>query len=221
MKIYDFELLLKIVNNLEVSVNSAIIKRTFVLLFIFSLFTFFFSCQPISSEEDAQNFSNAMIKAFFVGDEEYNKNKSSELEKTITLTSTGVTPTDFANSHFSGSITDGYDLVKIIFSNSEISYEDSTYIVNGILYCALDVTTNIEGVQGTIILYGSLEVTKDGKNQDILFDAKYTLTFTFTDENHDNIYDYSLTGSIQTYVNDFVVNDSNWSITFSGKIFIA
>jgi len=80
---------------------------------------------------------------------------------------------------------------------------------------------NSEGVQGTIILYGSLEVTKDGKNQDILFDAKYTLTFTFTDENHDNIYDYSLTGSIQTYVNDFVVNDSNWSITFSGKMFIA
>lgn len=183
------------------------------------------SCQPISSTQDAKNFSNAMIKAFFIGDEDYNKFGISKSDKTVTASNSDITYSNFSNSHFSselndnGSLNSDFTYVKYEFSNSEISYEDARYTVNGTLYCAVDSTFSSDHFEATIILYGSFEVTKDGKTQDVVFDAKYTLTFTVKDEDHDGVYDFNLSGSFSSYVNDFVVNDSNWPITFSGKWF--
>lgn len=197
--------------------KSFFFKKILIFLFVFSLFMTMFSCQPISSTQDAKNFSNAMIKAFFIGDEAYNKFGISKSDKTVTPGTSNIS--NFSNSHFGSELNDYFTYTKIEFSNSEISYEDARYTVNGTLYCAVDSTFSSDHFEATIILYGSFEVTKDGKTQDVVFDAKYTLTFTVKDEDHDGVYDFNLSGSFLSYVNDFVVNDSSWSITFSGKWF--
>ena len=51
------------------------------------------------------------------------------------------------------------------------------------------------------------------------FDAKYSADFLYTDDDNNDVYDFTFSGNVESYVNDFVVEDSSWSITFSSDLF--
>ena len=52
----------------------------------------------------------------------------------------------------------------------------------------------------------------------IKFDAKYSANFLYTDDDTNGVYDFTFSGNVESYVNDFVVEDSSWSITFSNDL---
>ncbi len=199
--------------NFEFKIFSLIL----ILILVFTLF----SCAPISNQADAEKFTNAMIKGYFIGDSTNRSIIKSIDNKDISVTYTGITTENFSGSYFSSEINTDFDLIYYVYNNSEITYEDTTYIVNGTLYWALDIRMDSEGFHGVIIAYGNLTVETDGRTQDVKFDAKYSVDFTLEDEDNDEIYNYTLSGSILAYVNDFIVNNTNWSITFVGRMFIA
>ena len=49
----------------------------------------------------------------------------------------------------------------------------------------------------------------------IKFDAKYSADFLYTYDDTNGVYDFTFSGSVESHVNDFIVEDSSWSITFS------
>lgn len=200
-----------------------IVSKKFIIVFILLIsFTFLFSCAPITNEADAENFTNAMLKGFMMGDSDVQKSKAD------VFTSTTITydellesqfSTAFSGSHFASDITTEFSGVSFTYNNTNLIYNDETYIVSGTVYWVADISISISGFSGTIIAYGNLQVTKNGQTQDVKFDAKYQTTFTVTDENSDGIYSFSFTGSFLAYVNDFVVNNTSWNLSFEGNLF--
>lgn len=197
--------------------------KKFIFVFILLItFAFLFSCAPISNEADAENFANAMIKGFMMDDSDVQKSTSKAFTS-LTITyeelQTSQFPTAFSGSHFASDITTEFSGVSFTYNNTNLIYNDETYIVSGKVYWVADISMSLSGFSGTIIAYGNLQVTKNGQTQDVKFDSKYQATFTVTDENHDSIYSFSFNGSFIAYVNDFVVNNNSWNLSFEGNLF--
>ncbi|MFN3411322.1 MAG: hypothetical protein ACK4YF_04095 [Exilispira sp.] len=194
------------------------------LFFTLTLIFFLSSCAPISSQQDAEKFTNAMIKGYMIGDSDVSKSAlkvSVYTSDTITVTeiSADQLQSKFSGSHFVSNINTNFDGVTFTYSSTNLIYDNETYIVSGQVHWALDVFLDSSGFHGVFIAYGTLQVSKNGQNQNVIFDAKYTTDFTLTDSDDDGIYSISFTGSFISYVNDFVVNNSSWSITFEGQLF--
>lgn len=206
------------------------ISKKFVSIIILLItLGFFAGCAPITNEADAENFANAMIKGYFIGDTDVAKLENvSKSVKSYTMGTVTVTVIDnstlsskFSNSHFASDITSDFDGVSYTYNNTNLVYDDNSYFVTGTIYWAVDTSMSSTGISGVIIGYGNLEVTKDGKTQQVSFDTKYTLDFTLSDPDNDSIYSYSLSGSFTTYINDIVVTVNSWTISFEGEMIIA
>ncbi|MEJ5273098.1 MAG: hypothetical protein WH035_03120 [Spirochaetota bacterium] len=206
------------------------ISKKFVSLIILLIISGFFAgCAPITNEADAENFANAMIKGFFIGDSDVAKleNVSKSVKSytmgtvTVTLIDYSTLSSKFSNSHFALDLNTNFNCVSFTYDNTNLVYDDNSYFVTGTIYWAVDTSMSSTGFSGVIIGYGNLEVTKDGKTQKVSFDTKYTLNFTITGPNYDSIYSYSLSGSFTTYINDIVVTVNSWTISFEGEMFIA
>jgi len=192
-----------------------VIKMSLVILVLITL-VFLFSCAPISSETDAANFTNAMAKSFFAGDENKTKFIASG---TITLGSGELN--DFTASHFYSDITssESFAYLSLTYNSSEVTFDGITYILDGTVYLAFFLSSITGGLEGDIVAYGNLSVTKDNNTQDITFDAKYSASFLYADDDDNDVYDFTFSGSVESHVNDFIVEDSSWSITFSSDFF--
>lgn len=213
----------------------SISKKFVSLIILLIIFGFFSGCAPISNEEDAQIFATAMIKGFFIGDTDVAKLENvSKLttdpksSKTYSIGSVSVTtisgtdlPSYFSGSKFESEVTTNFEGVSYTYDNTNLIYDDNSYFVSGNIYWAVNISMSSTGFSGVIIGYGNLEITKDGRTQQISFDTKYTLSFTIEDPEHDGIYLYSLSGSFTSYINDIVVTVNSWSISFEGSMIIS
>lgn len=200
-----------------------------ILFFLIFFLVFLTGCAPINSEEDAQALANVMLKSFMVGDSDSSKaNLNPEnITKSKAFTSTTITyslddvdATNFSSSHFSAEINSDFDFVKFTYDNTTITYEEETYVISGTIYWAVDASISTGGINASLIGFGNLTISKNnGTAQDVSFDTKYEVHFTATDEDNDEIYEFSFTGSIIAYINDFVVTNTSWSLSFSGEMF--
>lgn len=205
-------------------------KFTFLFLTLILIF-FLLGCAPISSQEDAENFTNAMIKGFMIGDTDVSRLSSKDgLYKSSTISTNTINPQDlqtkFTGSHFANDISNDFDGITYNYNSTKLIYDNETYIVSGSVHWALNIDPNSTGFKGIFIAYGNLQVSKNGQKQDVvIFDAKYDANFTLNlktvDPDGNYIYTINFLGSFISYVNDFVVNKNSWSITFEGQLFIS
>ncbi|HPC38429.1 MAG TPA: hypothetical protein PLF21_03860 [Exilispira sp.] len=208
------------------------ISKKFVSIIILLIISGFFAgCAPITNEADAENFANAMIKGYFIGDTDVAKLENvskltTDSKNTLTLDTITIAnveeselPSKFTGSHFASDINSDFGGVSYTYDNTNLVYDDNSYFVTGTIYWAVDTSMSSTGFSGVIIGYGNLEVTKDGKTQQVSFDTKYTLDFTLSDPDNDSIFSYSLSGSFTTYINDIVVTVNSWTISFEGEMF--
>lgn len=192
-------------------------KITYLLVFlsIFFVLFLFTSCAPILNEEDAKELSNVIMKSYMVGDTA----RISVKDRTIHVTNSGIDESYFSSSRFYSIINDGFTFSSINYDNVSIDENGKTYTLNGTLYFAVDTTLG-NPIMMKLICYGNIEVTKNGQIEDVSFDGKWEISFQSTDPDHDGIYEFSMQGNVEAYVNDIHFLDNAWSIEFSGELLL-
>ncbi len=192
-------------------------KITYLLVFlsIFFVLFLFTSCAPISNEEDAKELSNVIIKSYMAGD----TSRISVKDRTIHVNNSGIYSSNFSSSRFYSIINPGFTFSSIDYDNVSIDENGKTYTLNGTLYFAVD-TTYANPIIMKLICYGNIEVTKNGQIEDVSFDGKWEISFQSTDPDNDGIYEFSMQGNVEAYVNDIHFLDNAWSIEFSGELLI-